>query len=423
MADDEPVQAGGGDQRRANQAVHHLLDAGLHVDDVPAAWNTELSPRLVREVRHHGRSPADPISAAPEEPRNQQGRIAEDRRTAYARTYRSLPGQGTTHSGQLGPWMDPVRVVENTRAPDDSSWAGERDDATGHEEGAAGPGRHPASRPSGDPAHQPWSQPVADVSLTRGATPKSGYRAGHAVDDTVRVAVLIRTYYRDLAWLSYSLAAVEKWCRGFTEVVVVSPRTGAPAVRRALPGSVRLEICPDYRDDYLGQQVTKLHADRFTDAELICHVDSDVIFTRSTTPVDLLVAGRPWLVRLPVDKLGRHRPWVASTEDFLGFRVSHDFMQQPPFTYPRWIYPEIRRLSVARHGRSLDEYVTGQPPRGFSEFNVLGAYALAHHPDAFTWFECGDPAVPSLCAWYWSRARIDPATRRELEGHPRALPT
>jgi hypothetical protein len=200
-------------------------------------------------------------------------------------------------------------------------------------------------------------------------------------------------------------------------VVVVSPRTGSAAVRRAIGGNVRLEVCPDYRDDYLGQQVTKLYADEFTDADLICHVDSDVVFDRPVSPVDLLDdAGRPWIVRKAVALLGRHRPWLAPTEAFLGRTVTHDFMQQPPFTYPRGLYPEVRALCLERHGIPLDRYVAGRPPRGFSEFNVLGAHAHAAHPTAFAWYDADTAEVPRLCRWYWSRGGIDPGLRQELDG-------
>ncbi|MGW3199158.1 hypothetical protein ACWDBD_32250 [Streptomyces sp. NPDC001118] len=195
----------------------------------------------------------------------------------------------------------------------------------------------------------------------------------------------------------------------------MTPRTGAAAVRRAVGEGVRLEVCPDYPDDYLGQQVSKVHADHFTAAELICHVDSDVVFTRPVSPADLLDGGRPWIVRRPVAGLGRHRPWLAPTEAFLGHAPAYDFMQQPPFTYPRWLYEEVRALCLGRHGIPLDRYVVSRSPRGFSEFNVLGAHAFAAHRTSFAWYDADSGPVPQLCTWYWSRGGIDARLRRELE--------
>ncbi|MEV0986880.1 hypothetical protein [Streptomyces sp. NPDC049949] len=215
--------------------------------------------------------------------------------------------------------------------------------------------------------------------------------------------------------MRYALAAIRTWCRGFSEVVVVTPRTGAAAVRRSVGDGVRLEVGPDHRDDYLGQQVSKLYADQLTDADLICHVDSDMVFFRPVTPADLLVDGRPWIVRRPVAELGRHRPWLAPTQDFLGHPVFFDFMQHPPFTYPRALYGELRALCSDRHGIPLDRYVAGRPPRGFSEFNALGAHAHAAHRASFTWYDASSGAAPELCRWYWSRAGIGTRLRGELD--------
>ncbi|MEU1817001.1 hypothetical protein ABZ543_17660 [Streptomyces roseifaciens] len=42
--------------------------------------------------------------------------------------------------------------------------------------------------------------------------------------------------------------------------------------------------CPDYAEDYLGQQVTKVLADRLTDADFIAHLDSDCVIRRVRDP-------------------------------------------------------------------------------------------------------------------------------------------
>src|SRR5438132_7950295 len=100
------------------------------------------------------------------------------------------------------------------------------------------------------------------------------------------------------------------------------PRSSEPWLRRAKIAPVgRLEFCPDYRDDYLGQQATKLSADTFTDADFICHVDSDCIFVRDASPEDFVVGERARIVKRPIERLGRERPWQLPTEKFLGWAV------------------------------------------------------------------------------------------------------
>jgi hypothetical protein len=214
--------------------------------------------------------------------------------------------------------------------------------------------------------------------------------------------------------LRYCLASIERYCSGFRRVVVVIPEASTAKWHWLGLDADRVRHCPLYRDDYLGQQVTKLHADQYTDADYICHVDSDCVFQRPTTPADLIDAGRPYVLMEPYARLDSHVPWRALTERFLGEKVSHEFMRRPPYTFPRWVYPALRRRCWARHGISLETYVLSQPPRGFSEFNALGAYAYRHHRDAFTWVDAAD-APPQPCRVFWSRQSLDARVRQEID--------
>jgi hypothetical protein len=229
-------------------------------------------------------------------------------------------------------------------------------------------------------------------------------------------ALFVRTYWRDLDWLALSLASIARFCRDFDDIVVVLPRRSEPWLRRtALPPVGRIEFCRDYRDDYLGQQATKLHADLFTDAEFICHVDSDCIFTRNVGPDELIVDGKPLIKMRAIGQLGRERPWQGPTESFLGSPVAFDFMCHPPFTFPRWLYARVREHAQAVHRMNLETYLERQPPRGFSEFNVLGALAWMRWPQSLTWIECAGQVPDAPCRWYWSWDRVDAGTRREIE--------
>lgn len=225
--------------------------------------------------------------------------------------------------------------------------------------------------------------------------------------------LFVRTYWRDLDWLALCLDSIATYCRGFRSVIVVLPRSSAAWLRRArLSHDARFVTTSDFRDDYLGQQVTKLTSDSFTDADYITHVDADCIFARPTCPADLVPDGRPLVHTRLSAELGRHYPWRRPTEAFLGWSVTRDYMQDPPFTYPRWLYAEVRAHCRRRHGTDIEKYVTAQPPRGFSEFNVLGAYAWQRHRELFTWREATGDAP---CRWYWTWGGLGPSLRREIE--------
>jgi hypothetical protein len=229
-------------------------------------------------------------------------------------------------------------------------------------------------------------------------------------------ALFIRSYWRDLGWLALCLASVERFCHGFTETVVVLPRSSQSWLRRTrLPSFARVELCDVYHDDYLGQQITKLHADEFTTADFVCYVDADCVFTTPTSPADFIVDGRARVEKRPIDTLPRERPWVRPTETFLGWPVQFDFMCHPPFTYPRWLLGRVRQHAVRTHRMALDVYIASQPPRGFSEFNVLGAFAWERCRDAFVWEEAEQLSPADRhCRWYWSWGGLDRSTLAEI---------
>ena len=49
---------------------------------------------------------------------------------------------------------------------------------------------------------------------------------------------------------------------------------------------VVIRHCHNYENDYIGQQITKLHADTYSDASVILHLDSDQVFV---APCDLQI--------------------------------------------------------------------------------------------------------------------------------------
>jgi hypothetical protein len=208
---------------------------------------------------------------------------------------------------------------------------------------------------------------------------------------------------------------VHRFCRGFRHVVVVLPRSSLARWTWSGLTADRVLCCPDYRDDYLGQQVTKLYADTWSDADFVCHVDSDCVFQRPTAPADLAIDGRPYVLMAPYARLDPHIPWRPLTEQFLGTPVAFEFMRHPPYTFPRGIYPAVRQHCRERHAMSLDDYVLGRPPRGFSEFNALAALAHRDHHTEFTWIDVtAQDAPPAPCRVFWSRQPPDVHTHREM---------
>jgi hypothetical protein len=228
--------------------------------------------------------------------------------------------------------------------------------------------------------------------------------------------ILIRSYYKDFGWLRYALRSIRKYCRGFSKVIVVVPESSRQKLDwMRLAGDVTI-TCPNYRDDYLGQQVTKVTADLVTDADFVCHIDSDCVFCQPTRPQNLFEAGKPRILMAPYARLDPHVPWKDLVERLLCRPVDYEFMRMPPYTFPRWLYGEFREYIALLHGRRLEDYILDQPSRGFTEFNALSAFAFYRYRDAFQWVDVDDwPPSKQHCRVYWSWGGIDEAVKNQLE--------
>lgn len=222
---------------------------------------------------------------------------------------------------------------------------------------------------------------------------------GHAID------IVIRSYHRDVSWLSLVLRSIELFVTGHRRVIVVAPRSSHPRMNPpALDGASLLE-CPDYRNDYLGQQVTKLHADQYTDADIILHVDSDQIFV-AACDLSQRLFHRDRL-RMTYDPTGR-RPardgWRRCVEGFFGRPVEWDLATSLPLAVPRHVYAALRGECLSKHQVSITQYAHAARVDHFSETALLRGYVALHEHHRYEWVDASKDALVPECRTFWSRA-------------------
>jgi hypothetical protein len=199
--------------------------------------------------------------------------------------------------------------------------------------------------------------------------------------------IFIKTYPKDYPWLEYCLRSIKTFGEGFRNTIVISssPCQDHPEVE----WQTRVEYGEGSanQDNYLSQQIFKLNADTFSDADWILHIDSDTIFTRAVTPQVYLREGKfVWMIT-PIAQAhpNEEQAWRHVMERFLGKPPEFEFMRRFPFLFPRWLYDEFRKFCVTRHRVPIEQYVMSQPYREFSEFNCIGFYAYEYHRDKFIW--------------------------------------
>jgi hypothetical protein len=200
--------------------------------------------------------------------------------------------------------------------------------------------------------------------------------------------ILIRTYDQDAPRLAYCLRSIEKFCKGFDQVVVVCPGASEPAIRPIVEGcsSVELRLCTNYENDYIGQQITKLRSHEFLETDFVFHIDSDCVFTQAFHPSDYVVDELPILYHREYDyfyRHGRRVPWQGVTSYFLRRQVDFEFMALFPLVYPRTIYGALERWFERVHGFPFENLIGHlNAAYEFSEFNLLGAFSY-YYEDEF----------------------------------------
>src|SRR5262249_4265194 len=146
--------------------------------------------------------------------------------------------------------------------------------------------------------------------------------------------------------------------------------------------------CGEYADDYLGQQITKLNADAFTDADYVAMVDSDCIFHAPCSLRSLLFEDARPVIRY---RSRSRRPpddgWRTCVLDFHGASIPFDVLTAPPWIYPASLLSDIRATAQRRHRVSIDDWVLRRPLDRVSEIGLLGAQAWLHRREDFAWHD------------------------------------
>lgn len=203
------------------------------------------------------------------------------------------------------------------------------------------------------------------------------------------VDVFVKSYAKDAPWLEWCLRSIRKFASGFRGVQVISP-DAQTVVFPTAPYDQSWKVLPEYGNDhYLSQQVFKLYADTFTDADWILFTDSDTIFTRPVTPETYLKNGKFVWMMTPMNEAhpDEQQAWRRVMRKFFGKEPEYEFMRRHPFLLPRWLLADLRAFCVRQHGIELKDYVMAQPYREFTEFNILGMYAYEYHRDKFEWLD------------------------------------
>jgi hypothetical protein len=103
------------------------------------------------------------------------------------------------------------------------------------------------------------------------------------------IDIFIRTYKRDFPLLKCTLYSILKYVTSFRSIIITVRNKEYIELINTLKieqffinnsDKIKIIPVPNFNDnmDYFGQQITKLYADFYTNAEYIMFVDSDCVF-------------------------------------------------------------------------------------------------------------------------------------------------
>ena len=213
----------------------------------------------------------------------------------------------------------------------------------------------------------------------------------------MKTALITPAYHRDAGLLDMACAQVDRFCPGLDHIIVAS-RQKRHIFAHLESGNRRIVQIEDvirpltwrapvhYRkrelyftravrpvDGWVMQQIVKLAAPDFTDAELLLNLDSDVFFVRPFKPGDFVEEGRVRLLRKPPSLAGFQRDWHQRAQTLFGL---------PPGTQPDYVGSliawrrdvclDLRDRLASQGGKPWLDVLTRE--KNFSEYTLYGTF-------------------------------------------------
>ena len=227
------------------------------------------------------------------------------------------------------------------------------------------------------------------------------------------ITIFIRTFKKDIVWLDYCLQSIQKNLKGWDEIIICIPENQAHHLAHVQ--GVKVVLSPVFKDDYIGQQVSKLLAYQHTKNEYILFVDSDLIFLPGANVNDLLRAGLPVIGKelYAQPKYPAVRKWQPIVEKLFGKKPEWEYMG---LNASSRLFHRSTLLAFHKKFPHLVEYAQQQPKHKFSEFNFLGFFAEQFEPQNYCFIDIHQEELPSIKArQFWSWGGITPEIAQELK--------
>jgi hypothetical protein len=232
-----------------------------------------------------------------------------------------------------------------------------------------------------------------------------------------RIDIFIKSYRNDFWLLQIALKSIARNVTGYNTIVLLIPEKDKHDFdTRILPERTLIHYIDDKTPGWLYQQVCKLQAYKYSYADYIVFSDSDAFWYKPVNVQDLVKDDKPEILFTHYSQLPDAIIWKKPTEEILGVTVEYEYMRRLPLCYHR---STLEELNIKYP--NLEEIIMSSPR--FSEFNLLGAFAVNNHPEKYTWINTDDwKFVPATVNQVWSHAnKKEGASETHLREYIRLL--
>lgn len=229
----------------------------------------------------------------------------------------------------------------------------------------------------------------------------------------MQVDIFIRSYSKDFEWLSYALKSIHKYVNGYRNIIVCVPLNDLSALAHLT--TERVVGVRDLSNGYIGQQLTKMQAWKYTDADAVLFWDSDTVATEQLNILEEFTSnGKPIIYHTDYAEVGDAQCWQECTQQAIGHPVYREYMRRMPLMYLTKTVLDADIYLSLRAKMSTEQYLGGL--QRFSEFNYLGAYAHINEAERYDFRATEHVAPPpSKMRQFWSWGGINEQVQQELK--------
>jgi len=220
---------------------------------------------------------------------------------------------------------------------------------------------------------------------------------------TKSVDLFIKSYSGDYWLLEIALQTIKKNLTGYQNIVLLIPEKDRNVFdTRSMPDRTHIFYVEDSGSGWLKQQVYKLKAHEYCNADYIAYSDSDAFVLKPFDLRDLIKDGKPEILHTDWNLVADAIVWKEPTESVLKDTVPFETMRRLGLCYHRSTLENLNKFEP-----NLETIIMNSTR--FSEFNLLGAYANKFEKEKYTWTDTANwQYVPPRFAQVWSHSSKKP---------------